>query len=149
MSALHYHGFMPWTGTAAELKSGEGGGQRRPGPDDSPTSTFLGSSMPPMQLGHYLLRRNAVSRDRTWTTVDPALNWMADIYRRNPPVNLPAEKYVPLPLEAYLMHSRPWLLAGTDALWEYYLPGFSKIAYAVICCPHAFHGTIACPLPPA
>lgn len=150
-TTLHWHGYGPWTGSGQELRDGEGKGLRNPGrdPGDPATPTFLASTMPPMQLGHYLLRKTATSRPRTWTDIDQAMQWMADLYDKHPPVYLPDEGYSDCGLEARLLHSRTGLIHGSDAYWSYYLRNFNKVAYGVICCPHSHLRDIPCPLPPS
>lgn len=148
-SALHWHGYGPWTGSGQELRQAEGSLQRNPGSKPEDMHTFLSSTMPPMQVGHFLLRTRATARERTWTDVDAALAWLAEHYRKYPPVHLPGEGYTDVGLDARMAHSRDGLAHGADAYWEYYIAGFSKVAYGVICCPHAHKTEIPCPLPPS
>src|SRR5687767_344675 len=126
MTLGHWHGYL-WTGSSKDLKEESA---RRPGaPGTSEIQEFLRSSQPPMRLGHYLLRRNAVSADLTWTDVDEAIDWMAATYKRHPPmdgdVGFPAGQATPLlasdvGLDARRATSRDGLINGVDAYWQYY-----------------------------
>lgn len=147
----HWHGYGPWSGSADALRDES---LRRPGqdPNDAQTRAFLASEMPPVQLGHYRLRRSQTSQDRTWTDVDHAVDWLEAIFRKNP-----ARVGGDDTLEGYghtltqkLDWSREALSLGDTAYWHYYLPSFSVVAFAVLSCPpHYFHREIPCPLPPA
>ncbi|GLY08195.1 hypothetical protein [Actinoplanes sp. NBRC 101535] len=143
---LHWHGYGPWTGSADTLRAQEH--QRRPGPALTPmdpaTGTFLGNSLPPMQTGHWLLRRTQTTADQTWTDVDDVLAWLTKQYAAHPPT--PLDSY--LDLDARLDHSRAGLLGGADAWWHYYTGGGIAV-YSAICCPHRHLTQIPCPLKPS
>ncbi|MFI5934119.1 hypothetical protein [Actinoplanes sp. NPDC051494] len=156
MALGHWHGYL-WTGPGKDLKDES---LRRPSAPGTPaTQEFLRSSLPPMRLGHYLLRRSAASADLTWTDVDEAIDWMAATYKSHPPmegdVGFPAVNGAPPPLagdvglDARRATSRDGLINGVDAYWQYYTnPNGGIVAYAAICCPHTHLPDIPCPLPP-
>jgi len=155
MTVGHWHGYL-WIGSSKDLQDES---LRWPGPPGTPaTQEFLRSSLPPMRLGHHLLRRNAVSADLTWTGVDETIDWMAATYKRHPPmdgdVGFPAVSgAAPLAsdvgLDARKVTSRDGLVNGVDAYWQYYInPNGGVVAYAAICCPHTHLPKIPCPLPP-
>jgi hypothetical protein len=155
MAVGHWHGYL-WTGTSKDLKDES---LRRPGAPGAPESQeFLRSSLPPVRLGQYLLRRNAVSADLTWTDADEAIAWMASTYERHPPmegdVGFPAGRGIsPLArdvgLDARRTTSRDGLINGVDAYWQYYTnANGGVIAYGAVCCPNTHLPEIPCPLPP-
>lgn len=147
-SARHWHGFAPWTGPTETLKREESA--RRPGrePGDIATQAFLSSTLPPLQLGHYLLRRREASAGRTWTTAEEAVRWLADTYNRHPPVER-QDGQAWVALDARKRHSCDGLIHGSDALWHYETRGGTTVVYAVICCPHSHMPQIPCPCPPS
>jgi hypothetical protein len=124
MTLGHWHGYL-WTGSSKDLKDES---LRRPGAPGTPaTQEFLRSSLPPMRLGHYLLRRYAVSADLTWTGADKAIDWMAATYKRHPPmdgdVGFPAASGAAslasdVGLDARKVTSRDGLVNGVDAYWQ-------------------------------
>jgi hypothetical protein len=147
-SVRHWHGYGPWTGTSEQLR---GEASRRPGrdPADAATQAFIAATIPPMQLGHYLLRRRDTTAARTWTSVDDAMDWLGKTYAAHPPLTLADGAQAYVDLEARRRYTRDGLHHGVDAFWLYYTAGFGVVAYAVICCPHKHLTTIPCPLPPA
>jgi len=155
MTARHWHGYL-WTGTGAELKNEA---LRTPGlPNSAETQAFLRNSMPPVRTGHYLLRRDATSRDLTWTDVDRVIEWMSANYERRPPmsgdVGFPTVNgHTPMAgdvgLEARRRISRDGLINGVDGGWGYYTsPSGGFFTIAAICCPHTHMPEIPCPLAP-
>ncbi|MDG4799895.1 hypothetical protein [Micromonospora sp. WMMD980] len=42
------------------------------------------TTVPAMETGHYLLRRSQTSRERTWTRVEDALDWLSAMSDRHP-----------------------------------------------------------------
>ncbi len=131
---LHWHGYGPYRGRILTR-------------DDEPKrrtnrAAAANDEIPPMQLGHYLTSRRATAAERTWTDVNQALDWLAQVAADNPP----AGSY------ALITDNRPGkraqLLGGSDIYHQYYTGTSSMAAYAIICCPHA-HLTVTCPLPPA
>lgn len=137
---MHWHGYGPWTGPAAELR---GEASRRPGgkPTDMETATFVRGQVPPMQTGHYLLRPS--TPDRTWTDPDQALEWLAKTAANHPPYG----SYVPI--EDALVHDRNQLLGGADVYRQYYTGTATVAAFGLIRCPHAHLAGIRCPRPPS
>jgi hypothetical protein len=142
----HWHGFGPWTGQSATLKDE---GPRRPGPDPAALQAFLANDLPAMQTGHYLLRRRAVSADRTWITVEGAMRWLTQQYAAHPPIQDNGEHQAYVDLQARINTTCDGLMNGVDAVWWYYTAGFSVAISAVVCCPHAHLKQIPCPLPPS
>lgn len=147
MRALrHWHGFGPWTGAGETLRSEA---PRRPEPDAAAMQTFLANDLPAVQTGHYLLRRRAVSADRTWAGVDQAVEWLCQQYARHPPAPRSDGRQAYVDLESRVETTRDGLSHGVDALWWYYTAGSSVAVTAVICCPHTVLKQIPCPLPPS
>lgn len=134
----HWHGFEPWVGPRDEFKDH----LRRPGKDprDEQTVAFLSNSMTPLMLGHSLLRKSQVARDRTWTDVEAALDWYRKTWLRHPAGG------DMLPLDKTIEYGRGHLLRGSDVCAGYYTPGFSFVSFAIICCPNRFFPNIPCPL---
>ncbi|MFF5296709.1 hypothetical protein [Paractinoplanes globisporus] len=143
----HWHGYGPWTGPHGFVERGNDQ-HRRPGPErsDAATVAFVQNTMPPLETGHYLLRRAQTGRDRTWTAVDDALRWLCETYQRHPPA--PELNFGPL--DARCRHTRAGLEGGSDAVWHYTTSGNGdRVAvFAVVCCPHRYHPGTPCPLPP-
>ena len=139
----HWHGYGPWTGPRSEHAKED---PRRPGKDlsrnDPKTQAFIAGSVPPVETGHALLRRPR--EGRTWTDLADALTWLEKNYRQHPPTG-----DLGLDLPDKLRYATDFLSKGSDAVWSYYTSGYvSYVSYEVICCPHRFHPTIPCPLPP-
>jgi hypothetical protein len=146
----HWHGYGPWIGDRKEYDQEQ---LRRPGfsPDDDQTRIFLASTIPPLMTGHALLRRQQTARDRTWTTVQEALDWLTQIYADRPPPFTPSGLYA-TPEEqrqSKIRDAEAHLPRGTDTIWTYYTRNGSFISYEVICCPSRIHPDIPCPLPPS
>ncbi|MFI7608740.1 hypothetical protein ACIBTV_26830 [Micromonospora sp. NPDC049366] len=145
--ALHWHGYGPWTGPHQTFGR-DHDHERRPGPTpaDAQTSAFITGSTPPLENGHYLLRRGQTKPELTWTDVQGALDWLAGTYDRQPP----DERLSYVDLAARLAHTRAGLEGGADAVWHYTQSvGANRVAvFAVICCPHRHHARTPCPLPP-
>ena len=138
----HWHGYGPWIGSRTEY------GQehlRRPGlaPDDEQTRMFMASTIPPIRTGQALLRRNQAARDRTWTDVREAVDWLTKVYADRPPYE---GGYVPL--EVMTRGAEEHLPLGKDTIWTYYARNGAFVSSEVICCPNGFHPDIPCPLPP-
>jgi hypothetical protein len=148
-AARHWHGYF-WTGTITELKDEA---LRRPSDPG-----FLRSSLPPIQTGHYLLRRGATTQDLTWVDVDKVIEWMAASYQRHPPMigeaGFPAINGVaPLAsdvgLEVRREGARETLINGVDSFWMYYTGrSGGMVATVAICCPHTHFPEIPCPMSP-
>jgi hypothetical protein len=145
--AGHWHGYGPWTGTRSELAQED---LRRPGtdPGDEQTRAFLASALPPMMTGHWLLRRNQVSADRTWTDVRDAITWLTYIWADKPPLDRPDGLSAYAPLEVMTAGAERDLSGGSDTVWAYYQRSGAYVSYEVVSCPsHPFHPGIPCPLP--
>ena len=143
----HWHGYGPWTGSHT-LTERSNDHLRRPGPEpnDPATAAFLQNTIPPLENGHYLLRRAQTARDRTWTDVNDAMNWLCETYQRHPPD--PEVQYGDP--EQRLFTTREGLVGGSDAIWHYTTSysGDRIVVFAVICCPHRHKINMPCPLPP-
>lgn len=134
----HWHGYGPWTGPPSTFERVNEGLRR---PSDP---AFLQSTAPPIELGHYLLRRSATTRELTWIGTDGPLSWMTETYGAHPPD--PRLNYEPLTVK--IGHTRDGLLGGTDAYWHHHMSNERVFAVAVIGCPHRHHTQTPCPLPP-
>jgi hypothetical protein len=145
--AGHWHGYGPWIGTRAEYGKES---LRRPGatPDDPQTREFMAATLPPLMTGHALLRRNQAARDRTWTTVQDAVEWLTKIYADRPPYEHPGGVRAYVSLEEMVQGAQEHLPLGKDTAWVYYARTGEFVSYSVICCPSHFHPDIPCPLPP-
>jgi hypothetical protein len=144
---MHWHGYGPWVGTRSEYGNEA---LRRPGrdPNDEQTRTFLGSSLPPIQTGHALLRRNQTAAGRTWTAPGDALDWLRSCYARHPPIERGDGKQAYLDLDTQLEYAESGLGIGLDVVWAYYTGSQGFASLQVICCPHRHLPNIPCPLPP-
>ncbi|MBA0053024.1 hypothetical protein E0L36_19740 [Streptomyces sp. AJS327] len=145
----HWHGYGPWTGTRHEYGKEH---LRRPGPapDDEQTRTFLAQTLPPVQTGHALLKRNQTTADRTWTVVCDAVDWLKKTCAVNPPyerAGSPSRTHVMVEEKAH--YAEDALSRGVDVVWAYYIKSQNFVAYSVVCCPNHFHPGITCPLPPS
>ena len=109
----------------------------------------MASTLPPLQLGHYLLRRRDTTAARTWTNVDDAMDWLGTTHAAHPPLTLSNGSQAYPALQARRRHTRDGLHHGVDAFWLYYTTKFGVVACAVICCPHRHMTTSPCPLPPS
>ena len=143
----HWHGYGPWTGTRDEYGKEH---LRRPGtsPDDEQTRAFIAETLPPVMTGHALLRRHQTASDRTWTTVQDAVDWLTRIYADRPPYERSDGLRAYVPLEAMVRGAEGHLPLGKDTVWAYYGRNGAFVSYSVICCPSFFHPDIPCPLPP-
>lgn len=137
---LHWHGYE-WTGAASELKEGD---HRRPVDDPMRMPAFMSSTVPPIQTGHWLMRRKAAAASRTWVTPDDAIAWLLERYECNPP----SRELSYVSQEDRVLHTRDGLINGVDAWWHYYTGGMGVAVFAAICCPHT-HLQLPCPLPPS
>jgi hypothetical protein len=133
----HWHGYGPWIGGHQTFeRSNEG--RRRPS-----ERSFLQSAEPPVEIGHYLLRRAQTRRELGWNDADAAMKWMVHMYTTHPPDSRLSYE----PLESKIEYSRAALLGGADAYWQYSLSSERAFAVAVIGCPHANQRGTPCPLP--
>lgn len=143
----HWHGYGPWIGQH-QLFGREHDHERRPGPQpgDVATAAFIRATSPPLETGHYLLRRDQTARERTWVNVQDALAWLAETYAQHPPDA--ALSYIEL--ADRLRWTREGLEGGADAMWHMTasLGANRVVCYSVICCPHRHHTRTPCPLPP-
>ncbi|RKR87902.1 hypothetical protein BDK92_2203 [Micromonospora pisi] len=143
----HWHAYGPWTGPH-QFFSREHEHERRPGngPGDAGWAAFVAATTPPMQTGHYLLRRDQTARERTWIDVQGPLTWLAETYAQLPPD--PALSY--MELAERLEYTGQSLRHGGDTIWHYTTSksGNRLVVFAVICCPHRHLTAIPCPLPP-
>ncbi|MBT2445043.1 hypothetical protein J7E93_34135 [Streptomyces sp. ISL-36] len=147
----HFHGYGPWIGSR-DAYGAEG--RRRPGlePGDMQTREFLASSLPPMQVRHWLMRKDQTARERTWTSAAEAVAWLRRVYEENPPFIRDDSGRAYLSLEDKATAALEALSRGSDAVWVYYTKASSLASFSVVCCPHRPFSTIdpiiTCPLPP-
>ncbi|MFD3910908.1 hypothetical protein [Streptomyces sp. NPDC058603] len=142
----HWHGYGPWTGSRDTYGQE---GLRRPGahPNDEQTRAFLASTMPPMQTGHWLMRRSQTSADRAWTDLADAVNWLKRTYGANLPVEREDSKQAYIDLDTKADYAEGALSRGSDAVWVHYTKSSNLVSFSVVCCPHRFLPRIPCPLP--
>ncbi|MGA5818406.1 hypothetical protein ACPC54_11165 [Kitasatospora sp. NPDC094028] len=154
----HLHGYGPWTGRPDQYHSEY---LRRPTPFDSAWHAMVSGlkhadqeahtpfeqrTVPPMQTGHYLLRRPSYLAAQTWKDPESAVDWLVETYHRHPPAVRSDWGAVDCGLGAKADFARDALGHGTDVVWAHYLPGERMISAAVVACPHRFHPDIPCPL---
>ena len=144
----HWHGYGPWIGSRSEYNQEH---LRRPGlsPDDEQTRMFIAATIPPLMTGHALLRRNQTARERTWTAVQEAVDWLTKTYADRPPYEGADGQRAYAPLEVKIGDAEEHLPRGKDTSWTYYTRNGAFMSYEVICCPNHFHPDIPCPLPPS
>lgn len=137
----HWHGYE-WAGSPTELREDN---RRRPSKIPAELPEFMSSAVPPIQTGHWLLRRRDAAASRTWTDVDDVVTWLTARYERNPP----SAQLSYISLDERTATTRDGLLHGVDAWWEYYTGGMGVFVAAAICCPHAHLRALLCPMPPS
>lgn len=144
----HWHGYGPWTGSRDTYGQE---GLRRPGtfPHDEETRTFLAQTLPPMEVGHWLMRRNQTAADRTWVNAPDAVDWLKKTYAANPPFVREDGKRAYLDLDTRIRYSEDSLSHGVDVCWVHYTKSSNLVSFSVVCCPHRFHPQTPCPLPPS
>ncbi|WP_234367534.1 MULTISPECIES: hypothetical protein [Streptomyces] len=110
-------------------------------------ATFTTSGLPPMMSGHWLLKRNQASVERTWTDASLAVDWMTKHYEDNPPLQSEDGK----PTYGDLASKREYVLTvlpgGADVSWVYYTKSGNIVSLSVVCCPNIHHPDLVCPLP--
>lgn len=162
----HYHGYGPWIGTPESYH--KEGNRRPPHPDPpAPLATddklaeralaryrevaaeFPTSNLPPMMTGHWLLKRNQASVDRTWTDPAVALEWMTKHYLANPPFEREDGRQAYAGLGTKRDYATDVLPVGVDVTWAYYNRSGNIVSTSVVCCPNRHHPELACPLPPS
>lgn len=143
----HWHGFGPWTGTRTAYGQE---GARRPGQltHDEQTRAFLAGTMPPMQVGHWLMRRDQAAAHRTWTDLSDAMDWLRKTYDASPPFERPDDRRAYIDLEVKSTYAADALGRGVDAVWVHYAKTTNLVSFSVVCCPHRFLRDLPCPLPP-
>lgn len=143
----HWHGYGPWVGSRNTYGHE---GLRRPGalPDDEQTRVFLASTMPPMQTGHWLMRRSQTTADRSWTDAADAVDWLTKTYGADQPFERENGEQSYVHLDVKVAQAEDDLPRGNDVVWVHYARSSSLVSFAVVCCPHRFHPRIPCPLPP-
>lgn len=143
----HWHGYGPWIGgTDAYWRES----LRRPGasPDDEQTKIFLAQTLPPMQVGHWLMRRSQTAVDRTWTEAAEAVAWLEKTYAANPPFQHEDGRQAYVDLDTKIRHAEDTLPRGVDVSWVHYAKSANLVSFSIVCCPNHFHPHIPCPLPP-
>ncbi|MET9354468.1 hypothetical protein ABZY14_16000 [Streptomyces sp. NPDC006617] len=157
--AGHWHGFGPWLGsTEVYFKEGN----RRPAhaiqPDPTAThadryreagSEFATGALPPLMTGHWLLKRGQAARDRTWTDVGEATEWLELRYVSSPPFERTDGLQAYADLTAKTQYALNVLPRGVDVCWVHYTQSRALFAVQVVCCPNLHHLDLACPLPPS
>ncbi|MEU9115759.1 hypothetical protein AB0D04_29265 [Streptomyces sp. NPDC048483] len=143
----HWHGYGAWVGSGKEYGRE---GLRRPGrhPGDEQTRAFLASPLPPMMVGHWLLRRDQTAAERTWTRAVDAVSWLKGIYRENLPLDREDGRTAYCGLHVKTAYALDALPRGVDVTWAYWMTSGSLTSYSVVACPNRPHPDIACPLPP-
>ncbi|MFF8813188.1 hypothetical protein [Streptomyces pactum] len=132
---MHFHGYQ-WCGDGRELRHE---GVRRPTGNNA---DFLSSKLPPMMNGWWLHRRAQTSTTLTWTDHRPAIGWLRDQYRAEPPPagSRPA-------LETRTVYAENALSLGVDVVWGYWTGSGPRFAHhTVVCCPNVHWPRIPCPL---
>ncbi|MEU1015975.1 hypothetical protein [Streptomyces sp. NPDC005898] len=163
----HWHGFGPWIGAAFEYAKE---GRRRPahpngppmvsGPEDAKhqellvqyraaAAEFQTGNVPPMMTGHWLMKKNQVSVDLTWTDAGGALAWMRKQYEANRPFEREDGRQAYADLDVKLDYAADVLPRGVDVCWVHYTSSKGLLSLSVVCCPNRFHPEISCPLPPS
>jgi hypothetical protein len=160
----HIHGFGPWIGSPDSYH--REGDRRAPHPDPPapPASDddkvairilqryrevmaeFPTSSLPPMMSGHWLLKRNQASAERTWTDPTAALDWATKHYLDNPPTEREDGQHWYLDLETKRDYARDVLPVGVDVSWVYYNRSGNIVSLNLVCCPNRHHPALTCPL---
>ncbi|MFG2694357.1 hypothetical protein [Kitasatospora sp. NPDC048407] len=158
-NSRHWHGYGPWIGRPEQYF---GEYLRRPspfdsawhamvagmkGPDQEAHLPFEQRTVPPMQTGHYLLRRPSYLGKQTWPEPKEAAEWLANIYELHPPALRPDGGAVDCGLGAKVAHATMSLGSGVDVVWVHYLPGERMLCMAVVACPNRFHPGVPCPHP--
>ncbi|MDX3383603.1 hypothetical protein PV682_19350 [Streptomyces niveiscabiei] len=162
----HFHGYGPWVGTPENYHRE---GNRRPphptppappAPDDKTaertlaryrevSAEFPASNLPPMMSGHWLLKRNQTSADRTWTDPEAALEWMTKHYLDNLPLEPDDGKQMYVGLDVKREYAADVLPVGVDVSWVHYNRSGNIVSINVVCCPNRHHPDLRCPLPPS
>ncbi|MEU3841108.1 hypothetical protein AB0E88_13870 [Streptomyces sp. NPDC028635] len=112
-------------------------------------ATFPTSGLPPMMSGHWLLKRNQASLDRTWTDASPAVDWMTKHHEDNPPVETEDGQQAYGDLATKREYALAVLPGGVDVSWVYYTKSGNIVSISLVCCPNIHHPDLACPLPSA
>jgi hypothetical protein len=143
----HWHGYA-WIGSGRDHAEES---LRRPGValNESHTQAFVASKLPPLMTGHWLMKRNQTSADRTWTDVTDAVVWLTAQYDTNPPFKGEDGLRAYDSRENWVAGAYDRLPGGSDIHWCYWTQGGSKTSFAVVCCRNHFHPDIPCPLPPS
>lgn len=154
----HWHGFGPWVGPPERYF--QEGGRRPPHPiQPAPGSKeeqryreaaaeFPTSHLPPMMPGHWLLKRNQASTDRTWADASEAVHWLTKLCLDNPPFEREDGKQTYSSLEEKQEYAFDALPRGVDVSRVHYNGARSIVSINVVCCPNLHHPEIPCPLPP-
>lgn len=144
----HWHGYGPWTGSRHTYGQE---GLRRPGahPNDEQTRAFLASPLPPMQTGHWLMRRDQAEAHLTWTDAVDAVDWLKKTHGAHQPFDRADGSQAYTDLGTKAAYAEDDLPRGNDVVWVHYTKSTNLVSFAVVCCPHRFHSGIPCPLSPA
>ncbi|MFI6723684.1 hypothetical protein [Streptomyces atratus] len=110
---------------------------------------FQTGSVPPLMTGHWLLKQNQSTADRTWTDAGIALAWLTKRYEENPPFEREDGRQAYCSLEDKLEYASDVLPRGVDVSWVHYTKSKSLLSLSVVCCPNRFHPEVPCLLPPS
>lgn len=139
----HWHGYH-WKGDSREYFQES---LRRPGktPGDAQTRAFMTSSLPPMQTGHWLLKREQADLTLAWRNPAQAVAWLRERHAAHPPNRRGTWPDLDLMASGAADH----LPRGVDVTWAYWTTHASLSSASVVCCPNRFHPHTPCPLPPS
>lgn len=155
----HWHGYGPWIGSPTWYAQE---GNRRPPYPDQPraeadhvtryreaASEFANSSLPPLMTGHWLMKQGQSARDRTWTDVTDAVEWLKRHYTDSPPFVRADGGQAYAELDVKVAYAYDVLPGGVDVTWVHYTQARSLFSASVVCCPNHFHPQAPCPLSPS
>ncbi|MFJ5921172.1 hypothetical protein ACIQF6_01065 [Kitasatospora sp. NPDC092948] len=155
----HFHGYGPWIGRPDQYHAEY---LRRPAPFDATWQAMVSSmkspdqeahlpfeqrTIPPMQTGHWLLRRPPYLGRQTWAEPKEAAEWLAGMYDQYPPAQRTDGAPTDIGTAAKAGCATTALTHGTDVVWVHYLPGERMFSASVVACPNRFHPHTPCPYP--
>ncbi|WP_030804604.1 hypothetical protein [Streptomyces sp. NRRL F-2799] len=163
----HFHGYGPWIGTPSNYHAE---GFRRPPHTDPPpppasdddkrarevlaryrevAADFPVSNLPPLMSGHWLLKRNQTSAERTWTDPAAVREWMTMLYLESPPFEREDGKRAYVGLDVKRAYALDVLPRGVDVSWVHYTRTGNIVSINAVCCPNRHHRDLTCPLAPS
>jgi hypothetical protein len=144
----HWHGYG-WVGNAADYFKES---TRRPGAggvQDPHTQMFLGSKLPPMMTGHWLMRRAQTRTECTWTDARQAVDWLKQRYDAHPPLLRTDGGRAYVDVDVRIGYALDVLPRGVDVTWGYWTNPSTLASHSVVACSNHFHPHIPCPLEPS